>query len=422
MPSTTTGLIGAWLRARPLLAVAFFVVPMVAVVHVVELGGVWQPDGLPLGWDLTSFLTGARLLASSDAARLYDFVAQRALALAHYPGSYTPFPFVSPPFVALVLRPLLVLPYPMALAVWSVAGVVATRVALTSLVTHPSAWMRALLLGSMPFVYALLSGQPTLFTFAIVALVYRAILARRLVAAGALSAALLWKPQVMLGLLLYFAVRTRSRAWLSLWAAWLAGALALVAMGWLASPEASRQYVALAANVLPHFLATAGFDPGQVLSWRSFFTLLMGRQTPLGEWLAAGCVVAGVVACVWRWVAGRAWAPASERAAALDFSAAVVLGVWCAPHGSVYDWTVLAVPLLLVWQHVPERRDELTAVFAALAVTTLVAQPVAEATQRSWPFGVQIALPVLGGLALVSHRFFDAGQPPRGASPQSSAS
>jgi hypothetical protein len=398
----TPRIIGAWLRARPHLALAFLALPAVVVVRVVRLGGVWQPDGLPLGWDLTSFLTGARLVGSGDAARLYDFAAQGQVALAHYPGSYSPFPFISPPFVAVLLRPLLSLPYPLALAIWSAAGVVATLLTVRSLVERPIAAPVALVWTSVPFVYALLSGQPTLFSFAIVAFVYRAIERRRLVAAGALAALLLMKPQAMLGLFLYFAIRTRGRAWIGLWVGLLVAAASLVAAGFVAGPEASRQYAALVVHVLPHFLSAARFDPAQVLSWRSFFTLLLGGETPVGEALALLCVLTGVTACVSRWIARKAWAPVSERAAALDFSAAVVLGVFCAPHGSVYDWTVLAVPLLLAWRHCPERRDELVLVVVVLAITTLAAQPVAEAIR------LQLALPVLGVLAYFSHRVLDA--------------
>jgi hypothetical protein len=402
--------LGAWLRARPVLALALFVFPAIAVARVVRLRGLWQEDGLPVGWDLTSFLTGARLLASDDAARLYDFAREREVALAHFPGSYRPFPFVSPPFVAFAVWPLVLVPYPVAFTLWSLAGLAATGAGLRALLgPKPSGAIVALALGSLPFVYALLSGQPTLFTFALVAILYRAVAERRLGTAGALAGLLLYKPQAVFGLAVYFVVRTRDRGWLRLWASFVGVAGVLVAASWLLWPDASRAYVRVALFVLPHFLATAGFDPAQVLSFRAFFDLLLGDQRPLGEGLALAFVLAGVVACVAYWARRRAWDPSSERAVALDFGAAVVLGVWCAPHASIYDWTVLAVPFALAWRHLPERRDAVVFLFAALAVTTLSAQPLAEAMRSAWSLGFQVDLPVLGALALLARSLLDSG-------------
>ena len=395
---------GAWLARRRALALLALVVPCFAVVRVARNGGVWEAEGLPLGWDFSVFLTAARILTSSDAARLYDLTFQREAAHALFPGAYTPFPYLGTPFFALAVWPFTLVAYPLALGLWTALGLAAAWRALGWLGVRGERLFVALVLASFPFVYTVLSGQPTLFTFALLAFVYACVRAERLGRAGIATGLLMYKPQSLLGVLLYFAfvtARTRSRAVLRYWGGFFLVLSLVVGAGYVASPDASRAYLGFARRVLPNLVEVAHFDAANVHTWRAFWALVFGKTTSIGEALAAACGLAGILGCVRFWRRDRG-CEAREAGLAVDYAAAITLGVWCAPHGSIYDWAVLAVPASILWATFPERRHAWRAILVTLAAVTLISAPLAAAAEAHLPFSLQPDLPILGSLAWLS--------------------
>jgi alpha-1,2-mannosyltransferase len=132
-------------------------------------------------------------------------------------------------------------------------------------------------------------GQNTFISLAIFAGVYRLLCNERAFAAGLVAGLLFFKPQLLLGLFVWWAFQPRRylRAWLGLF---VTGCV-LAAVSWLAVPEGSRAFVlTLRANA-----GFAEFGTWNVVNPKAFFALLMpglpGAYLPL----AVLCSLAGVV-------------------------------------------------------------------------------------------------------------------------------
>src|ERR1700680_3099550 len=68
--------------------------------------------------DFLNLYTGASLALSGHFGDLYDYSIQSAVSRAQVPDVTLVFPFVRPPFYALALSPLALLPFRDAFAVW----------------------------------------------------------------------------------------------------------------------------------------------------------------------------------------------------------------------------------------------------------------------------------------------------------------
>ncbi len=75
--------------------------------------------------DFSAFYGGARVLRTVGPRALYDFPAMERITRASFPGPYAVLPFIRPPFYALLLQPLAVLPPHAALLAWLVLNAAA---------------------------------------------------------------------------------------------------------------------------------------------------------------------------------------------------------------------------------------------------------------------------------------------------------
>jgi hypothetical protein len=168
----------------------------------------------------------------------------------------------------------------------------------------------------------------------------------RAMAAGALSGLLLYKPHLLLGLLLfYLAEGPRGRR--ALLGLFLTGA-ALATLSGLLLPEATRAYLDLAQSVYPDLPGWKEFPLWHLHSPRGFWRLLLPGQPRLADALTllSALMAAGAAFRFWR----------RHREDPLRFAAAVVLTVYLTPHAMIYDWSILLLPALLLWEHAPAAR------------------------------------------------------------------
>jgi hypothetical protein len=236
-------------------------VPVVAYVR--ARGRLWSAVGLMVGlilvvWDLwiavTTFLPqyavrndlrlayGAALVGIRDGyARLYDLAAQ-ATAIESLGQGFNPQPFISPPPLAWLVTPLLVLPFTAALIVWTLLLLLALGWA-WYLLAPPGRFAKAahlaLWLGLFPVAFGVMVGQPGPLIAAVVATCWWLIRHERPVLAGLVLSLVIIKPQ--LALLVPIALLVSGHA--KTFGAWLAASLVigLVALA-LLGPEGVARY------------------------------------------------------------------------------------------------------------------------------------------------------------------------------------
>jgi alpha-1,2-mannosyltransferase len=373
--------------------------------RIVSEGGRFTRDALPVGWDFHIFRSAGALVASGQAARLYDPVVLERAAKAALPGDYPVFPYLNPPHFAAAFAPLSALPYPVALLLVTVLSLAllfgALRILLRETGRAASAWLAcAYALASYPVILGLLAGQSCFLSLALLGAAAVLALRGRPLWSGLLVGALAYKPQLTFGFLLLFALE-RSLRWRALAGFALSVALSLVACV-LVSAQASREYLLSLGELTD---VQARFRLALSVTGRAFFEQLLpsapGLSRGLGAALALGCTGAY---CVW---AKR------ERRLKVRLAGAVWLTLAAAPHASVYEWTLLLVPLALLHGELDEQGFTLVAAIPFLV--SYVAPPLAEATADSIGVGVHLAVPALLATAWYAVRALRAPEclPPR---------
>jgi hypothetical protein len=383
----------AWVRRRLWIGAVVGAVPWVVWVSSLAVGGWYKDaDGQLVGADHLAFYTAARLARDGDPARAYDYPSipdyQDALVGWDYKGFEA---YRNPPFYALLYVPTAGLSYYASFAIWTVIGF--GLLVLAVLLLKPDRPTRAVLWAVAFYpVFATVSfGQNTFLSLAVFAAVYRLLESDRRFAAG-LAAGLLWfKPQLLLGLFVWWAFfpRRHLRCWLGVG---VTGAV-LAAVSWLVLPEASRAFVgSLRGNV-----GFEGFGLWNVHTPKTFFALLLPGW-PAAYWAPTLLVTAVSVAAAWR-VARRTGGPV-----AVMFPVAVFLSLWVSPHALVYEWALLVAAAVVLWERFPDRRDAWLGLFALAWLALTVSTPLAKWQITHWPVAVQVSVPVLGAVGWLAAR------------------
>ncbi len=229
-----------------------------------------------------------------------------------------------------------------------------------------------------PAAMSLQLGQNAAVSAAIIAGSY--LLARRghLMAAGAELAILVFKPQIAVGLGVWWLAdrRYRKAAW---WA--LATATGIVAASWLIDGPAWSPYWTAVAE-----LATIR-GPTLQVSLMGFVDLLRPGW-PVARVIGAGAGMA-LVAVFALWAR-------SPRDPSIAFVVATAVTLLASPYVAMYDYLILLAPIaMLIDSHDVER---LWLPATALSWTVLFSTAIAKAMKASFGFAIQLAPVALGAM------------------------
>jgi alpha-1,2-mannosyltransferase len=398
--------------------------PVGAVTWIVWLGsiayGSWSAnrpidaEGTPVCVDHLTFYSAARLIREGRPALMYDYDF-----LGRYQGELLGWEwgmllgYRNPPFYALLYLPTCGLPFLASMLIWNAIGLGMLILAIGWL--KPERPVEALpwsptreqgndsplagasgsptrariFLWSLTFfpVFGVISfGQNSLLSLGIFAGVYRLLAGDRRLLAG-LAAGLLWfKPQLLIGLFIWWGLAPRkyARCWIGVA---VTGAI-LAAISWIALPEASWAFVAsLQAN-----LQYGGERGWNKESPRAFWSLLLPGAGPGLIWALTLVLVVPMIGAA-AWLCRRTGA-----AVAVMFPVAVFLSLWVSPHVLVYEWSLLIAAALVLWERFPERRDAwlclFTLTWAVLAASTPLAK--VQIDYLKTPGTAQLAVPIMG--------------------------
>ncbi len=323
-----------------------------------------------------------------ESARLYDFEYQRTLQEAVIgPALQDFYAYLNPPHLAWLFAPLSALPYPASYAAWVLISLLLLWGAIYLTAGEKSETRRIFGWGLtfFPVIASITFGQNGLLSLAVLALTYFLWMRNRPLAAGLASSLLLFKPQLLLGLGLLWLLEGR-QGWKAL-AGLVAGGFATVVISIGLAPEASLDYLAMARQILPGITAWEGFPLWHSQTWRAFWLLLLPGQIRLSEILALVVSVLGVaVFLIFR---------RQTKRREILFCAAILLTLWVAPHAMIYDWAILLLPAMILWQAVPGLRTLWRASYALLWTASFVAGPLVILQKLVLPVALQVSLPAL---------------------------
>jgi hypothetical protein len=243
--------------------------------------------GSSLGADYAGFYSAATI-ANTAPDRLYDFDLQNRIHHSVLPREQGLLPYFHPPFVALALRPLALLPYPWSFAAWLVLStglyLAGLALALRSLPRLSAAdWPLVFLLALSfePFLMECwVGGQLSSFGFFSVALAVYCFSTHRPWSAGAALGLCLYKPTWLVLLLPMLVVSRNGRALagFGLTALALAG-VSLAAVGTPTCLDYTRILLGFARTTTSS--EGAAFQSAKYVDLNFVFRLLFGGPSPL---------------------------------------------------------------------------------------------------------------------------------------------
>lgn len=346
----------------------------------------WPPDAW-MAYDFRAFHGAGQLAFHGLGDQLYD------------PTNpvYGDAPlYVNPPFYAVLMIPLSLLPAAQASALWLMVSIASLGVGSLLLDSRRGVWIFAIALLSAPALHAAVLGQNTMIAFLLLSLGYWALVRGHGVTSGVAIALVAAKPQLISGVVVFLGSHWRRyrRALIA-----IAGALSvLVAVSYVALPEAWRAYPSLLAS-LPDVYAS-GTVPFQDMG--------VGRALSLAfPGAPAWMVLWGGVAYALILVGGEIWFLRQEAVTgAVGYASGVLVSVAIAPHLNTYDWLLLAIPLALLWTSIPGKRSTWLVLTAVLAWTAMVAPWLVEAQLAAFgralaPSSLILLLVIVVGAAAV---------------------
>ncbi len=349
--------------------------------------------GQPLGGDYVDFHVAGMTLNRGESARLYDFDYQKQLQIQVLGGDFRdPTAYnalITPPHFSVPFMPLALLPYPLSFALWSLLGLALTYLSVNiSGIENPR---RAFLwsLTWFPLFAAVSFGQNSLASLALFSATY-AIWKREdqpsLFAAGLVASLLAYKPQLTFGLGLLWLFNYK-RDWPALLGLALGGGIQAGLSFWL-MPKASLDYLYLTQNILPTLLQQPGYPIWHSHNWRAFWLLLMPGLPGLAEGISTLLALIGV----WGFFTFNRRFQSAPR---LRFAAMILLTLWISPHFLIYDWSILILPTLLLWQTFPDQRRVLKTLFALPWLAIFISGSLTYLQLQILPVALQISMPVL---------------------------
>ncbi len=336
---------GRWLtaeRARTYTLILLSFYAIAALGWIALSGGLIDPNGKPLGTDFSSFYAAGSLALDGRAGDVYDMAAHYARERQIF-GAATPYyGWLYPPLFLLVMTPLALLPYPLALLLWqgatfalylAVIGAILRRLRRDD-ATVARLWLPAA--AAFPAAFINLGhGQNGFLTAGLLGAALIT-LPRRPLLAGVLFGLLAYKPQF--GLLIPVALLAAGQ-WRTILAAGVTVTVLAIASAaafgtdiwWLfaASSETSRKLLLEEGNV--------GFEKLQSV----FAAVRM-----LGGGISLAYVVQGAASLAT--ILGVAWAWRSSDDYNLKNAILITATLLGSPHVLDYDLTILAPALAFI--------------------------------------------------------------------------
>ncbi len=322
----------------------------------------------------TDFVTlySSGLIYRTDISHLYDLPTQAAvqqtlIAPTQLAGVN---PFISPPYVAAFYSLFTFIKLPLAFILWTVLTIAITAIAVRGLIrlipgsisASFNSWqLMVIVLSFFPFVEGLQAGQNHALTLLLVSLIVILTLEERWFPAGLMAGFLIYKPQMIVGLILIWLIWRKYKA--------LAG-MATIAITWAGSvlvlnglfPFVSYLRASQEFLLLPY---TQGFPAYLLLTFNGLLATIFPVQFFPGI-NSASLALSIILFIMLAWLAFKSRSlPMLERAPVLVL--ALLLPLVATPYALFHDLVIL-IPAFILWtRYDSSRRLLLAAIMVYLA-------------------------------------------------------
>lgn len=353
--------------------------------------------GQLVGTDYVQFYAAGKTLVEKGQAYLYDFNVQREIeevvAGQELEGFHA---FITPPFAAWLFAPLAILPYGLSYAAFCLFMLLLLWLSLRLLDNHFRPISIIWALSWFPVFANFSFGQNGIVSLFILCLTYALWARGKHLYSGIVFSLMLYKPQLATGVILLWLLDYR-RSWKSL-AGFAVGAASLAGLSYVFMPQATQDYLVVVQKILPTIDDWEGFPHWHSYTLRTFF-FLISRNGTLSSLAALSISTAAVFYFIKLWKINR-------DEPALMFAAAVCLTIFAAPHALVYDWTILLLPAIVLWNEHPQMRKFWKVIYSLVWIATYVSSVLTIMQLRLLPIAIQISVPVFFLVLFYTYRLF----------------
>jgi hypothetical protein len=343
--------------------------------------------GHVVGTDYITIYASGVALRQGQSANLYNFDYQLQLEQSIAGPELTTFnAFVTPPFLAWLFVPFSTVPYVWSFVAWSLLSLLFLWVSLKLLSTEQPVKVFIYSLTWFPIFATISFGENSLLSLFILCLTYWCWRKEKYLLAGLAVSLLLYKPQLILGVGFLWLLEWR-RSWKALLGLVIGGATLGGLCLWLL-PDATRAYLELARNTIPGMIYQDQFPLWHLHSLRGFWILLFPGQKWLVEGLSLILSTLGIIAYYFFYRTNR-------NEPKLLFAGAICLTIWITPHAMIYDWSILLLPAILLWQARPDLRALWKPLYAIMWIATFLSGILTYAQLNILPIAIQFSIPIL---------------------------
>lgn len=339
-----------------------------------------------IGTDYIQFYASGITLRQGAVDRLYDFDYQSQLELEIAGPELNNFHAnLTPPFFAWLFAPLSAFPYILSFAIWSTLSLVGLFVSLHFLgvknTWHTYLWT----LCWFPIFATISFGQNSIIVLLALSTAFILLKRKHTYLSGLVASLALFKPQLIIGISIVWLVGWR-KDWRALLGLATGGSI-LTGLSFSLLPEASRDYVQLVTQFLPKMIYQEQFPLYHLHALRGFWVLLF----PGREWFAELLSILLTLTALGFFIR---FLKNNREHQPLCYASAIAFTILVTPHAMIYDWVLLLIPAVILWQTYPELVNYWRVIFAILWLGTLVSGPITYLQQRILPVAIQISVPI----------------------------
>ncbi len=340
-----------------------------------------------IGTDFVAFYTAGKIILMGRSAELYNLDLAHLIQQNLYGGASLNYnPYLNPPHFALFMAPFALIPYPWAPILWIVLGLICLWFSMKWLgAKHPARYF-CLALTWLPVFSAVSFGQNSFISLALLSLTYFLWIRKKNIGAGLIFSLLLFKPQFLIGIGLLWLLD-----WRNSWKALIGlsfGLISQVGINLWLFPEASLSFLSYAQKINANLMTIDGFPFWNAYSVKAFWLTLLPGIPWLSQGLYLICTLFGLFFFL------KFWQKNSNNQIIM-FCAAIIWLVWSIPYLMIYDWTLLLLPVVLLWINVVTLKPLWKAIFAFIWVVTFLSSPLTFLQLQVLPAAIQISIPAL---------------------------
>ncbi len=342
--------------------------------------------GQVIGTDFLQFYAAGQTLLRGESSHLYDFYFQSSLeANIIGPGLKSFHAFITPPLFAVIFLPFSMLPYILSYAIWSLISILFLWMSVRFLANNNHTKIFFWILLWFPVFASISFGQNSLLSLAILSFTYLFWSKQKYFLSGLIACLLFYKPQLLVGLILLwlFEYRIERRALTG----FLLGTFGIIGLNIIFFPEASQSYLNFVTSELPSMISRDQFPIWHMHTMRAFWMMLLDGETIFTDMLYLISIIVIIMGFIKLY-------KRQYQKKILIFAATVCLTILITPHAMIYDWSLLLIPAIILWDHNDISKPLLRTIFAMMWIGAFISGPLAYIQYKYLDFVIQISIPI----------------------------